>query len=280
VSINSVLSTVVLVFLFAAFIPSTNAAQSSQKFSFEAATVKRSASDDRPVGQFFPGGRWHNTNYTLRMLLRVAYDTLPNHVVGGPNWVDSERYDIDAKAASGVIPLNDPDRVPKTKQMFRDLLEERFKLAVHREMREEPVYALTVATGRPKLQKAKVDPKDCKDDVTPITSACHMFIGGQGRGLSGHTVNISDLVSVLSVYTDRPVIDKTGLKGAFDITLDPWAPLIRVGDTADRENNLRDPERPSLFVLLEEQLGLKLEGQKGKVEVLVVDRAEKPMTEN
>ena len=68
------------------------------------------------------------------------------------------------------------------------------------------------------------------------------------------------------MYTDRPVIDKTGLKGAFDIALDPWAPLIRVGD--------------SLFVLLEEQLGLKLEGQKGKAEGLVVDRAQKPMTEN
>jgi uncharacterized protein (TIGR03435 family) len=267
-------------FLFAAFIPFTNAAQGSQKLSFEAATIKRNISGGPSVGQFFPGGRWHATNYTLRMSLRTAYDTLPNHVVGGPNWVDSERYDIDAKAASELIPLNDGDRVPKTKQMLRALLEERFRLAVHREEREEPVYVLTVGKGGPKLLKPKVDPKDCLDDVTPITSACHMFIGGQGRGLSGHTVNISDLVSVLNTYTDRPVIDKTGLKGAFDITLDPWAPLIRVGDTTGRESNLSDPERPSLFVLLEEQLGLKLEGQKGKVEVLVVDRAEKPMTEN
>jgi bla regulator protein blaR1 len=280
VSKNSVLS-VVLASL-AVFIPIASGAQgvNAQNLAFEVATIKRSVSDGPFRGQFLPGGRVHNTNYTLRMLILVAYDMLPNHVVGGPGWVDSDRYDVEAKAASGVIPENDGARVPKTRQMLRALLVERFKLAVHRETREEPVYALTVAKGGPKLPKPQVDPKDCMDDVTPLASACHTFIGGQGRGLTGRTVNISDLVGVLSMYTDRPVIDKTGLNGAFDIKLDPWAPLIRVGDTADRESNLRDPERPSLFVLLEEQLGLKLEGQKGQVEVLVIDRAEKPVTEN
>jgi bla regulator protein blaR1 len=266
----------------------SNAQDANRGLKFDVVSIKENKSDDRrPRTQFLPGGRYSATSVTLRMAISTAYGEMSRQTLGGPAWLDSERYDIEAKAESGVIPEGDKNRAEKTREMLRNLLQDRFKLAVHREMKEQPVYAIVVSKGGLKLSKSKIDEKDCVDtsaltiDTLDLSKACHILIGGQGRGLDAHTVNLSELASTLSLYTDRPVLDKTGLNGTFDIKLDPWLPLAQVaGASDDREPGLRDASRPSLFVLMEEQLGLKLESQKGEVETLVIDRAGKPMAEN
>jgi uncharacterized protein (TIGR03435 family) len=91
---------------------------------------------------------------------------------------------------------------------------------------------------------------------------------------------MSELAHTLAGWVDRPVLDRTAIQGVYDIHVDPWLPMLQVGAAPDREDAERDPSRPSLFALLEEQLGLKLEATRGPVEVLVIDRAEKPQFEN
>jgi len=162
--------------------------------------------------------------------------------------------------------------------MMQALLAERFQLAIRRESKEQPVYALVVPK-RAKLQTATREEKDCVADASEPGNnpPCHIFNGGQGRGLHGEAVDMADLVLFVSNWTDRPVIDKTGLKGLFNIQTDGWTPLLpRQGpNEGDEAKALADPSRPTLFSIFD-QLGLKLESQRAPVEMFVIERAEKP----
>jgi len=222
-------------------------------------------------------------------VVAVAYD-LPfqsDRLTGGPDWLRSERYDIEATPEKGAIPAGATvkERNDKVHLMLQALLAERFKMVIHREIRELPAYVVTVKKDGPKLQKAAVEEKDCAE--TPAgpkdPAACHGFSGGQGQGLHGQAVSMSDLASAASNFADHPVVDKTGLKGLYNIQTEGWVPmrprLPRPAEPtpqqAAEDQAFADPARPTLFQIFD-RLGLKLESQKAPVEMFVIESAERP----
>ena len=256
---------------------------------FAVASVKTSkAIDFRRDGiKFLPGGRIIATNYPLQVLIADAYH-LPYQsprLVGGPEWVRSDRYDIEAKADSESLPIGLPAEVKRTRirLMLQKLLADRFKLTMRRETRELPVYVMVVAKTGLKLQKSKIEEKDCFDPPpgAPGESAskpvsCHTLLGGQGFGLHGQAVDVSDLAVQVENYADRPVIDKTGVNGLFQIDTTGWVPLRKppvAGAKAEDGSDL--DTMPSLFAVLA-GLGLKLEPQRAPVGIFVIDHVERP----
>ncbi len=267
--------------------------------AFEVTSVKANKSPDmRGMRmQFLPGGRFSAANVPLRFLLVTAYN-LPfqsMRLSEGPDWINFEKFDIEAKAGDGVIPagLSDKDRNEKMRLMLQSLLADRFKLAIRRETKEQTLYGLVVAKNGSKLQKAKIEEKDCPEVPTSEVS-CHGFNGGQGRGLHGKAVNMADLVKFLENWTDHPVVNNTGIQGLYDIDTDGWIPMRgpppRPATDASPsvtppqvappqgEGDMSDPTRPTLFTVLE-KLGLGLKQEKGPVEMYVIDHVERP-TEN
>jgi bla regulator protein BlaR1 len=225
---------------------------------FEVASIKLNKSGAR-------GGRFSTetsgivaTNMPLRTFIKAAYGVQDYQLSGGPGWLDSERYDIAAKSEGAV--LDD-----KLLLMLRALLEDRFKLTLHREKKELPGYALVIGKSGLKVHEVEHEGKSWT-----------RF----GRGsLNGHEVSMSALADALSGRLGRPVVDSTGIKGFFDVNLE-WTP---------DQSQPRGPKEsvepvpaddgaggPTIFTALQEQLGLKLEPRKGPVEILVIDRIEKP----
>src|SRR5205823_3988334 len=139
----------------------------------------------------------------------VAYNVPPQFqlLTGGPEWIRSDRFDLEATAEAGAIPSELPSQLrnDKMRLMLQSLLADRFQLSMHREVKEQSVYALVVAKNGPKLQKAKVSEKDC--DNGPDAMLCHKFLGGQGRGIHGQAVSMAELVVFMANWTDLPVID-------------------------------------------------------------------------
>jgi uncharacterized protein (TIGR03435 family) len=216
-----------------------------------------------------PGGRISGSNVTLKLLITSAYGLDDFQVSGGPGWIETARYDIEAKPASPAGP-------DAWKVELQDFLTERFHLAFHRETREVPVYALVLSkkdgTLGPGLVPSK--PGDCvaRDPSKPPGEPapgqppfCGNLVGGASQ-LSGAATTIDGITRLLSRAAGRKVIDKTGLTGKYNVRL-KYAPPTAIPS---------DGSAPSLFTALPEQLGLKLEPQKAPMEVFVIDRAEKP----
>jgi uncharacterized protein (TIGR03435 family) len=263
--------------------PTQAQSQPPAPLSFEVASVKASrSSDTRSPSMILPGGRFTATNNTVRALILNAYGiwASPYLLQGGPGWIDSARYDIDSRAEANAIPAGTSNRVlwEKTRLMLRSLLADRFKLSIRREAKEMLVYQLVVAKNGAKLQKSD---KDCDASA----AACHGFSGNPTR-LSGAGVDMYDLALIVSSYSDRPVIDRTGIQGLFDIKLQ-WNPFTARPQGAEnvprspaaeaREGSRPDlASLPTLFDALEQQVGLRLEAHKGPVEVYVIDHVEKP----
>ena len=263
--------------------------QPQQRLTFEAASIKESTSADprNIVFQFLPGGRFISRNLPLIFIVASAYDLpfLPDRFTGGPDWLRRDPYDIEATAPGGAIPAGTSakDRNEKIRLMLQALLADRFHLVIHSEMRDLPRYAITVAKGGPKLEKAQVEEKDCAENPSgpDDPAACHIFTGGQGRGLHGQAVSLSDLVRGVSGFTDRPVVDQTGLSGLFDIQTEGWVPMRPrpprpPGQEPTAEDlAFADSARPTLFQIFD-RLGLKLEPQRGPVEMFVIESASRP----
>jgi uncharacterized protein (TIGR03435 family) len=276
------LSAIALSIIFGVAQTTSMRAQSQPEYKFEVASVKpNNSGDTRSPSMIFPGGNFTATNNSLRGLILNAYgiSASPYLLTGAPAWIDSARYDVEAKAEAGAIPSDTPARMlwEKTRLMLRALLADRFKLVIHRETKEMPTYQLVLAKNGPKLQKSD-------QDCTSSAAACHGFSGNPTR-LSGTGVDMYDLALTLSNYSDRPVIDSTGLQGIFDIKLQ-WNPFGSAAPSAD--DTLRSPaavakegSRPDLDSLPTlagalDQLGLKLESKKAPVEVIVIDHVERP----
>lgn len=198
------------------------------------------------------------TNVSLRFLIEYAYDVRDDQVSGGPAWIDSERYEVLAKPPGGGDPREDAKLI---RQRTQSLLADRFHVTLHRETKELPVYVLVVAKNGPKALKESA-------------SATTDFVNN-GRHLSCQRVSMAVFAGqFLANQIARSVTDKTGIEGNFDFTLD-WSP----DDTppvAATDGRASPQQFPPLFLAIQEQLGLRLEQQKGPVEVLVVDRAVRP----
>jgi uncharacterized protein (TIGR03435 family) len=229
-----------------------------QSPAFEVASIKPS-DPSRPIAINRSGYHLSTTSTSLLFLITWAYDIQSDHVYGQPKWLDSVRYDVVANASEDTRraparPLRNGPTV--LQQMMQSLLAERFKLAVHREVKELPVYVLTVAKNGAKFQLAE-EPE--KFGLNPFN------MPGRGR-LAGTQVTAAMLAKVLSGQLGRTVQDQTGLKGVFDFKLE-WEP---------DPGSPNAGSAPSLFTALEEQLGLKLESERGAVDVLVIDHVERP----
>jgi uncharacterized protein (TIGR03435 family) len=263
--------------------------------TFEVASVKinRSGENNMRIG-LQPGGRFTTTNVPLRALIRFAYQLQDFQMVGGPDWLTADRFDIVAKA-EGDAPPSAPGTVGPIQLMLRDLLEDRFKVAVHHETRDLPIYALVLARTDKKLgPKLSASTVDCQAMMSAAMArggppaappqvngrpVCGMQVG-LGRMVGGG-FPLSQLASSLSQMVQRVVIDRTGLAGNYDLELTYTPDQMPQGTPppgAPAPPPI-DPNGPSIFTALQEQLGLKLDSQRGPVEVLVIDRAERP-TEN
>jgi bla regulator protein blaR1 len=203
------------------------------KPSFEVASVKpSSAGDNRVAIRAQPGGRYTATNATLKMVIGSAYRIRDYQISGGPSWIATDRWNIEGKAEEGSIPPGtgppDPSVPDPLMLMVQSLLEDRFQLKAHRESRDAPVYELAVAKTGPKMKLSA--------NQEPVVFGPHVPQGGgPPRGmmrlnprtgnLEGNGVPIATLAQILSeqAISGRPVIDKTGLKGLYDFTLE-WVP--------------------------------------------------------
>jgi uncharacterized protein (TIGR03435 family) len=227
-------------------------AAAQETASFEVASIKFHPGPITMSGGGIHGTTLSDTALTLLNLIEDAYDLRRDQISGGPSWIDSDHYDVIAKA-EGVGTLTH-DRVM---QMLQALLADRFQLKVHRETRETPVYELVVGKGGSKLKQTSADAKG------------RNFVNANSAGMHMEAANrtMEQLARQLSVTAGRPVIDKTGLVGYYAYMLD-WASAIQPPPP--------DSDTPSIFTAVQEQLGLKLESAKAPVEMLIVDRAEKP----
>ena len=263
--------------------------------AFEAASVKLNMSGGQPFRtQFLPNGRFVATNVPLAFLIMTAYDMPPQQLAfsaelqrTGDRQVMAGRYDIEGVASKDFVPAGSPAKLrdEKLRLMVQSVLAERFKLIIHREVKDQPVYAMVVGKGGPKLEKAAIDENNCADQPTdPLApTSCHMFRGGLPTGLDGQSVEVSDFVKALTGFSDRVIVDKTGIHGLYHIRIPGWVDIRNVPRTRPagtdgqriEDQLLADPNRPTLFAALE-ALGLKLEAQTGPVETVYIDHIEAP----
>jgi bla regulator protein BlaR1 len=231
---------------------------------FEVASIKPAAPGGHGLQiQIAPGGRFVAKNVSVKILIQQAYGVRDFQITGGPGWIGSERYDINAKGEEARTP-------EQLKPMLQALLADRFKLQIHRETKELPMYGLVVQKNGTKLQESKAG-----NGPGPRIRMGRGLIEGQG-------MSMAILANQLGQQLGRSVTDKTGLTGTYDIKLE-WTPDESQG-SGPRELGGEggppvDTAGPTIFTALQEQLGLKLDSQKGAVEILIVDRAEKA-TEN
>jgi uncharacterized protein (TIGR03435 family) len=300
-----------------------DAKPAAAKLEFEVASIKPSALPGRaavirlgPQGGAGGGdpGRITYTFSTIPDLMMEAYSVKRNQISGGPNWLDSERFDIVAKV---------PPRATKeqVKVMLQNLLAERFKLTLHRDTKELPIYVLEVGPKGPKLKESTVNDTQAAEPPRPLPprpgiggmklgadgcpetppaaasrAANFMMMTPNGECMISNGQTMDGLAAQLSNRLDRPVIDRTGLKGKYVLRLryDPSSmpggrggpvmmkegpnPTQAGGDPANRIAPDGDP--PHIFNALQEQLGLKLEARKGPLDLLVIDHVERTPTEN
>jgi bla regulator protein BlaR1 len=236
--------------------------------AFTVASIKPNKSDDnRFMLRPLPGGGLTASGVTLRMLIMNAYEVAGYQISGAPSWIGTERWDIEAKTEGVQGPL------PREQfgAMLRRLIEDRFQMKTRRESKEMPVYALVVTKTGSKL---KPHPGDAAER-RPLMKF--------GRGSATFTnTSLAVLAGQLSMDLGRPVLDRTNLMGGFDFTLE-WTPAPEEGGSeafgiAPRAEpaSPADSTGPSIFTAIQEQLGLKLESQKGPVDILVIDHVERP----
>lgn len=254
-------------------------AYSQTQPSFAVASIKPSNSaDQRPLFKILPE-QVTASNVSVKRLIEIAYNIKDFQISGGPSWMDSALFDVNAKPEGTAKP-------DQLMPMLQSLLAERFKLIVRHDTKELPVYALVVAKNGPKFKDAhESDPNipelNGRTDLPAIGSRMRVNIIRRGR-LTTQGSDMATLSSQLSRFLGRSVVDKTGLKGSYDLKLE-WVPdenqvanFQAIGVPEGAGAPPADWPGPTLFTALEEQLGLKIDSQKGSVEVLVVERVEKP----
>jgi len=252
---------------------------------FEVASIKRNTGDAQKaivLQRFQPGGGFEGINVTLGSVIRLAYGLQDFQMVGEPKWVNIDRFDIQMRGPQGAAESEGPRRL-------QSLLSERFALKAHRETRDHPIYALVLARADkslgPRLRRSQIDPKKIQEQdakmlrENPATFTPLECGLAAGRRLGDCGTTMAVLVRRLPMYVGRIVVDRTGLTGqyAYDLRFgDMPIPGAGPGGGFPFPTQPPDPDAPSLFTALEEQLGLKLVPQTGQVEVLVIDHVEQP----
>jgi uncharacterized protein (TIGR03435 family) len=263
-------------------------APNTAHYEYEVASIKPVKSGNFRVTLWFSPNGLTGKNITLHMLIRTAYGVEDHQISGGPNWLDSDHFEVEAKmdssTADALHKLSEDQRMLEREQMLQALLADRFRLTVHRETKELPMYALVVAKNGSKLQEAK------PGDTYPQGIKGPDGVGRQGlmrmeRGqVTGRGLDMTFLARLLTQELGRTVLDKTGLTGNYDFTLqfktdDSQGAMFKgpeSGQPSPAETPSPDSSGPSIFTALQEQLGLKLESKKGAVDILVIDHAERP----
>jgi uncharacterized protein (TIGR03435 family) len=225
---------------------------------FDVVSIKPAAPGTPSGGAYllFPGGRFVGKNLPVKRLIIEAYEMSDFQVTGGPGWIDSERYDIEAKA-DGLT------KIDELRKLTQALLADRFKLQAHRAMKNLPIYALVVAKKGSKMHASQnPDPQKPR------------FVSG--ARIAGD-FPMDDFAKVLQPILGRSVVNRTGLHGVYDLNLE-WTPGVGQGPPVPgvAAQPPADPNGPSLFTAIQEQLGLRLASKKGPVEILVIDQVEKP----
>ncbi len=293
-----VLQVLVLFTLVAARV---QAQSTPQRAAFEVASIKlnKNCGAGAVLPRISPGGITLPC-LSVRILIRLAYSAFNGadlnarlmQVLNGPGWIDTDRYDISAKPEAKAS-------AAEMAPMLQTLLEDRFNLKVHKEPRDTPVYELTVAEQNPKLRPSKDG--DCIPiDLTNLSGArpkpgdpAPNYCGGGRMRMSGDVmsadwdgITMAELAGrMLPAYVDRPVVDRTGLTGRFNVHLEfvpprPVGPIFLNGQEmpapAPGAEAPAEPSGPSIFTALQKQLGLRLSPGKDPLDVIVVDRVERP----
>jgi uncharacterized protein (TIGR03435 family) len=262
-------------------------ATAARVYRYEVVSIKRNKAEFDSSGN--DGTRttrdeFISKNEPLTTLIGNAYGIRhPEQLSGGPSWADSDRYDVDAKMDESVADelqkLSRDERNEIRRQMLQELLATRFNVKVHHESRDFPVYFLEIAKGGSKLKEAKAeDPNAPKTpNGLPLTNVIQYGSGDAGATkMTGHGVSISFLAVNLERRAGHIVVDKTGLTGNYDFSMqfmpEPNAPQ----PGGDSVSSGADPGAPYLFTALETELGLKLVAGRAPIDVVVVDHAEKP----
>lgn len=245
--------------------------------TFEVASIKPNASSDHRVAiQIQPGGRFVATGIPARILIGIAYNIRDFQIINAPGWAFDERFDINAKAESSGDRLS----MEQIRPMLKSLLAERFGLKGHEETKEMPVYTLVAGKGGHKL----------KPSVETAGPQNRMFRMGRGQ-INAKGVSMAALAQQLAQQLGRPVTDKTGIEGNFDVELN-WTPEPGQGSPfggpppgasggpgGPTALPVADSSGPTIYTAVQEQLGLRLESARGPVPVLVIEALQKP-TEN
>jgi uncharacterized protein (TIGR03435 family) len=253
-----------------------SAQEAAPRPKFEVATIKRNVTVDAGGGGGLrPNGSYRLVNVDVRTMIRIAYRSdrsqlFPSQIIGAPAWT-SETYDITAKAGDDLSLKTQAEILRAQPLLLQSLLEDRFKLKVHRETRQLPMYALVLArkdgTLGPQLRLSRLD---CSVDF----SKCSInFV--PGRFSSGSTPIVSLVTYLASAAVQSVVVDRTGLEGRYELNLE-WTPdrtPLPLNGDAPPPPSL---DKPSIFTALQEQLGLKLESERGPVDVVVIDHIERP----
>ena len=222
---------------------------------WDVATVKPSDPNDNGYQRIRTQGQ-HVVllDHTVEDILLIGYGLQKSQLAGEPNWVKTERWNVD-----GVSDIEGEPSLRQLQEMMQKILAERFGLKLHHEQREMPVYALTVAKGGPKLAPDTSDPNGWMNQQNNMSN---------GRDVEAlKNTSMADLALILQFRVDRPVVDQTGLQGRYDFKLQ-W--------TTDETREPAPDAPPGLFTAIQEQIGLKLEPVKAPADVLVIDQVERP----
>jgi uncharacterized protein (TIGR03435 family) len=232
--------------------------------TFEVATIKPVQSDVKASRFITMQGtnRFVAKDYTLKLLIAAAYNLSPKTISGGPEWVDTDHYDIVALTPGDTRPTQ-----PEQMTMLRALLADRFKLTFHRQEKVFSIYLLKVGKGGPKL----------KESIAPASDPAQLIstVYPQHMHLPARNATMGDFAALLQrALLDRPVVDKTGLTERYDFDLD-WAPdETQFGGEVPAAS--ADAQEPPFFTAIEQQLGLRIEATRGKVPAFVIDGVERP----
>jgi uncharacterized protein (TIGR03435 family) len=228
--------------------------------SFEVATVKQTSAEGTTRRFTIQGHQFLTFNTSLADLIQFAYGLHPRQLAGGPDWIESRKFDVVGLAAGDKEPTE-----PEWMKMMANLIVERFQLRYHMEKRELPVYAITVDREEPKLEPSNEGP-----DALPA-------LGFRGRGqMVARNTSVADLAWELqSAILDRPVVDRSEIKKRFNFTLS-WTPDEFQTATLAGEDRAADEIAPNLFTAMRQQLGLKLIATKSQADVMRIEHVDFP----